>query len=155
MENMNAGSSRPAKACIFCEIVAGREVSSKVFEDDRILAFMTIRPARPGEFSIIPKQHIDHFCDIPDDLAAHIIIHAQRLSRIVREKLKPKRVGLVVHGFGVPHAHLVVVPLHRSEDITSASFAYLKDGKISFGVDHIPVTPRDELDRMAELLRDK
>ena len=67
---------------------------------------MGIRPARPGELMIIPKEHVDHFCDIPDD--AHILLVAQRLSRSIRRTLSPPRVGLVVHGFGVPHAHLIV-----------------------------------------------
>ena len=155
MLNTDSKSFTLEKNCIFCEIIAGREDSSKVYEDDRILAFMTRRPVRPGEFLIIPKQHIDHFCDIPNDLATHIFLQAQRLSRVMREKLKPMRVGLVVHGFGVPHAHLIVVPLHQLEDITSARFAYLKDGKIRFGLNHLPDTPRNELDKIAELLRDQ
>ena len=64
-------------ACVFCRIVAGREPCSRVHEDDVSLGFMGIRPARPGELMIIPKEHIDHFCDIPDDLAAHILLVAQ------------------------------------------------------------------------------
>ena len=83
-------------ACVFCRIVAGREPCSRVHEDDISLGFMGIRPARPGELMIIPKEHIDHFCDIPDDLAAHILLVAQRLSRAIRRTLSPPRVGLVV-----------------------------------------------------------
>ena len=82
-------SLKTESTCIFCEIGGGREDSSKVYEDNRILAFMGIRPIHPGELLIIPKQHIDHFCDIPDKLSTHIFLHAQRLSRVVREKLKP------------------------------------------------------------------
>ncbi len=52
-------------SCIFCEIVDRRAEASVVYEDEQIMAFMTIRPVNPGEFLIIPKQHIDHFCDIP------------------------------------------------------------------------------------------
>lgn len=72
--------------CIFCEIVAGREPASKIYEDEKILAFMNIRPVNTGEFMVIPKEHIDHFLDIPDDLAAHILLTAQRLARKVQEK---------------------------------------------------------------------
>ena len=100
------------RACIFCDIVNRAAEASIVYEDDRIMAFMTLRPVNPGEFLIIPKDHIDHFCDIPDDLTCHIMLHAQRLSRNLRERLKPERVGLVVHGYGVAHAHLIVLPQH-------------------------------------------
>jgi histidine triad (HIT) family protein len=113
---------------------------------------MGIRPIRPGELIIVPKKHIDHFCDIPDDLATHILLQAQRLSRAIRETLNPQRVGLVVHGFGVPHAHLNVVPLHESEDITSAQYAYLDGNRIGFSEDRVPIASRDELDRIAQQL---
>lgn len=143
------------KLCVFCEIVTGREKSSKVYEDGKILAFMSLRPVHPGELMVIPKKHIDHFCDIPDDLTTHIFIHVQGLSRKAREKLKPKRVGLVVHGFGVPHAHIIIVPLHHSGDITSSHFVRIEDSKIAFGEDHVPITPREELDYIARLLREE
>ena len=140
------------QACIFCEIVERRADSSIVYEDDQIMAFMTLRPVNPGEFLIIPRAHIDHFCDIPDDLTCHLIVHAQRLSRHLRERLKPQRVGLVVHGYGVAHAHLVVVPLHQSSDIVSAKHVYIEDGAIKYSEKLMPEIPRAELDRLARIL---
>jgi histidine triad (HIT) family protein len=119
--------------CIFCEIVAGRATASVVYDDVRIMAFMTLHPTRPGEFVLVPKRHLDHFCDLEDDLSAHLCVVAQRLSRNLRERLAPKRVGWVVHGFGVPHAHLIVVPQHEESDIVSGR------------------PPREELDRLAAL----
>lgn len=138
--------------CIFCQIVNRRADASVVYEDEQIMAFMTIRPVNPGEFLIIPKVHIDHFCDIPDDLTCHLILHAQRLSRNLRERLKPQRVGLVVHGYGVAHAHLVLVPLHDSSDIVSAKYVYVENGQAKYSEKLIPETPRAELDRLARLL---
>jgi histidine triad (HIT) family protein len=139
-------------SCIFCKIVAGEAPASVVYEDERVLAFMNIRPIHPGECMVIPKQHVDHFCDLADELACHILVQAQRLSRNLRERLKPVRVGLVVHGFGVAHAHLVVVPLHESNDIVSAKHLHVEDGQIKFGVGHLTEAPREELDRLARLL---
>ena len=52
--------------CVFCEIVAGRAPCSRVYEDESCLGVMGIRPINPGELMLIPKQHVDHFCDIPD-----------------------------------------------------------------------------------------
>jgi histidine triad (HIT) family protein len=115
------------------------------------MALMNIRPIHPGEFMVIPKTHVDHFCDLADDLACHIIVQAQRLSRNLRERLKPQRVGLVVHGYGVPHAHLIVVPLHEPHDIVSSKHIHVEDGQIKFGDAHLNET-REELDRLARLL---
>ena len=138
--------------CIFCRIVAGEAEASVLYEDERVVAFMNIRPINRGEFMVIPREHVDHFCDLPDDLACHILVQAQRLSRNLRERLKPERVGLVVHGYGVAHAHLVVVPQHGPDDITSGRLAYTEGGQIKFGVGHLKETTREELDGLARLL---
>lgn len=45
--------------CIFCKIIAGDIPSTKVYEDDQILAFRDIQPAAPTHILVIPKQHLD------------------------------------------------------------------------------------------------
>jgi histidine triad (HIT) family protein len=139
--------------CTFCEIVAGRGPASVVYDDDRILAFMTVNPTRPGEFLLVPKAHVDHFCDLDDALSAHLCVVAQRLSRNLRERLRPLRVGWVVHGFGVAHAHLIVVPQHDPADIVSGRHVLVEEGVVRFSAEHLPTPPRAELDRLARLLR--
>ena len=138
--------------CVFCKLVSGETPCSRVHEDDVSIGFMGIRPLHPGELMVIPKEHIDHFCDISDQLAAHILIVAQQLSRTIRDVLNPPRVGLVVHGFGVPHAHLSVVPLHSPLDITAARYAYFVDGELAFSEQQVPLASRTELDEMASRL---
>ena len=44
--------------CIFCKIVAGNIPAGKVYEDEDILAFNDINPARPVHVLVIPKKHI-------------------------------------------------------------------------------------------------
>jgi hypothetical protein len=86
--------------CVFCKIIRGEIPSVKVYEDDQVLAFLDIRPIQPGHTMIIPKTHIDHFMDLPDGLAQHIVTVGQRLSRQIRDVLKPERVGVV--GYPMP-----------------------------------------------------
>lgn len=140
------------RTCVFCRIIAGEEPASVVYQDEQIMAFMTLHPTRMGEFMIIPKVHIDEFCDLPDDLARHIITHAQRLARNLRRHFQPRRVGLVVHGFGIAHAHLIVVPQHEDSDIVSGRHIIVEGGKVRFGASHLPTPERAELDRQAKLI---
>jgi histidine triad (HIT) family protein len=140
-------------SCVFCEIVHGQAAASRVHEDDHVLAFLDIRPVRAGQLLVIPKQHIDHFCDLPDDLATHILVVGQRLASVLRDFAKPERVGMIVHGFGVPHAHLIVLPLHHPWDITSSANAYLEGDAIKFRWDQVALASRNELDALAENLR--
>ena len=139
--------------CIFCRIVAGEVESSKVWEDDRILAFMDIQPVRAGQVLVIPKEHIDHFSDIPDDLAQWLFARVHRISGAIKSRLKPQRVGLVVNGYGVPHAHMIIVPQEHEHDITSGRMAKIEDGEIVFSVKNLPVASRQELDLLAERIR--
>ena len=44
--------------CLFCKIIKGEIPSTKVYEDDEILAFNDINPAAPIHILVIPKKHI-------------------------------------------------------------------------------------------------
>ena len=139
--------------CVFCDIAAGNEPASIVYEDGLIVAFPNIRQTRPGELLLIPREHIDEFCDVPDELACHMIAHANRLSRVLRHLYRPQRMGLIVHGFGVPHAHLIILPQHDPTDIISGRHVRIEDKKLCFSDQHLPVVPRHGLDAIAQAVR--
>jgi histidine triad (HIT) family protein len=144
--------SQQTSACIFCEIVAGRAPVSLIHEDDLVSAFMGIQPTAPGECLVIPKAHIDHFTDLPDALAERIIVVAQRIGRQIRTMFQPQRVGYVVHGYGVAHAHLIIVPQHGPYHLTSDRFARIEDGRIVFDLANVPFADRAQLDAQARAL---
>jgi histidine triad (HIT) family protein len=138
--------------CIFCDIVAGRAPASFVYRDEQTAAFMTLQPTAPGECLIIPTEHIDHFTDIPDPLAAHIMSIAQRLGRRMSEVFSLQRVGYLVHGYGVAHAHFIIVPQQGPHHLTSDRFARIEDGRIVFDMSQVPVASRATLDSHARML---
>ncbi|WP_299549853.1 HIT family protein [uncultured Tateyamaria sp.] len=140
-------------SCAFCAIISGNAPASVVHRDDRCMAFMTLRPLHLGELMVIPLQHIDHFTDLPDDLAAHIMVTGQRLGRKVMQVFRPTRVGYVVHGFGVAHAHLNLVPLRDSGDIVSAKHIVQTDMGMRIAYDAVPLRPCPNLDADAAKLR--
>jgi histidine triad (HIT) family protein len=139
-------------SCVFCDIVAGRGPASVVHDDDAVMAFMTLQPTAPGECLVIPKQHIDHFTDISDELAQRIIVVAQRIGRRMRTVFPLERVGFLVHGYGVHHAHLIIVPQQGPHHLTSDRFARIVDGRIVFDLSRVPAASRSTLDEHARLL---
>ena len=59
--------------CLFCKIVAGEIPSTKVYEDDRVLAFNDVSPQMPVHVLIVPKDHYANIADgVPDDLMGHL-----------------------------------------------------------------------------------
>ena len=139
--------------CVFCKIITGEIGSSKVYEDKEILAFMDNFPFRTGQVLVIPKKHIDHFSDIPDKLAVKIFLKGHQISKIIKNKLKPERMGLVVHGYGVPHAHMIIVPQCDKNDITTASMAKIEKGKIVFTSENLAMIPLKELRKIATIIK--
>lgn len=139
-------------SCVFCAIIAGTAPASIIYRDELVIAFMTIHPISPGECTVIPLAHVDHFTDVEDGTAERIMRVAQRIGRRMREAFQPQRVGMVVHGYGVAHAHLIVVPQHGPYDITSARFARVENGEVVFTTQHIETPARHVLDAHARLL---
>ena len=142
-------------SCVFCEIIAGRSNVSIVHEDELSLCFMTLRLTRPGECMVIPKIHIDQFIDVPEELLAHLAKVTRTVGRALQDEYSPLRVGMVVHGFGVPHAHFILVPQHDVYDITSGRFAVVENGEVAFRHRLVPALSRKELDRHAERIRSR
>jgi histidine triad (HIT) family protein len=133
--------------CPFCDI-AGVGPASRVYEDADIVAFMALRPTAPGECLVIPKAHIDHFTDVSDELAARIMVVAQRIGRQMRRSFRPERVGYLVHGYGVAHAHLIIVPQAGPHHLTSDRFARVDGNHVVFTM-ALPVAERSVLDEHA------
>ncbi|MBE6936601.1 MAG: histidine triad nucleotide-binding protein [Ruminococcaceae bacterium] len=70
--------------CIFCKIIAGEIPSTKVYEDERVLAFRDIAPMAPTHILVIPKEHIPSFAYINEEnapLVAHILAVAAKIAR--------------------------------------------------------------------------
>ena len=133
----------------FAKILRGEFPCYKVYEDEHVLAFMAIRPTTPGESLVIPKAHVDHFTDLDDETAQRIMVVAQRIGRRLMTVFMPLRVGMLVHGFGVPHAHLILVPQQAPHHLTSDRFASIQNGQIVFSERGIPLAERSTLDEHA------
>lgn len=105
--------------CIFCKIVKGEIPSHKVYEDEDVFAFLDIHPINTGHTLVIPKRHVPEFQDLDEKTYSAVMSATQKISRIAKEKLSPKRVGIMIVGWDVPHTHVHIVPMNEHGDITS------------------------------------
>jgi histidine triad (HIT) family protein len=102
---------------IFSRIVAGELPAHRLREDDRFLAFLDVRPIRPGHSLVITKEEIDHFFDLPDDVLADLMVFAKPVANAIRSVTGSARVGCAVVGVEVPHVHLHLVPIDAIGDL--------------------------------------
>lgn len=110
---------------IFSRIIAGELPGRLVHEDEHCVALLTIQPIRPGHTLVVPRTEVDHWLDLPPALAAHLMTVSQRVGRAVQQVSGSARVGLVVAGLEVAHAHLHVIPI---DDMSDLDFARATDG---------------------------
>ena len=68
------------KQCIFCQIVANKVQSRRIYEDGRVLAILDINPANPGHILLLTKEHYSIMPQLPDDEIAHVFKVAKSLS---------------------------------------------------------------------------
>lgn len=104
---------------IFTKIIKGEIPCHKIYEDDKTFAFLDIHPVQPGHVLVIPKQQIDHFEDLPDDLYQAVWATVKRLSQRQKEVLKRTRVGIIIDGTGVPHAHVHLIPFDTTKQLVT------------------------------------
>lgn len=99
-------------ACVFCQIIQRSLPTYIVWEDDRSLAFLDIRPIKEGHALLIPKTHIDHIFDLPESQYTRLFLVARKLAPVLKQVTEAQRIGIAVEGFGVPHAHIHLVPIN-------------------------------------------
>ena len=104
-------------ASIFSRIVAGEIPSHKVAEDEEFFAFLDINPVTMGHTLVIPKKEIDYIFDIEDPLLGRMMAFAKRVARAQETVIPCKRIGLIVMGLEVPHAHIHLIPIQKESDM--------------------------------------
>jgi len=91
--------------CVFCKIIKGELPSTKVFEDEKVVAFENIKPAAEIHTLIVPKKHVATFMDLSDEMNA--LVHAAQ--EVIKSKSVDSGYKLIVNGGKyqeVPHFHL-------------------------------------------------
>lgn len=104
-------------ASVFTMIINGDIPGHFVWKDDRAVAFLSINPLAVGHTLVVPREEIDHWIDLDADLAAHLMRVAQIVGSAQQEAFQPRRIGMMIAGFEVPHTHLHVVPINGLHDM--------------------------------------
>jgi histidine triad (HIT) family protein len=105
---------------LFTRIIDGEIPGRFVWRDDRAVVFLTIAPITPGHVLVVPIDEIDHWVDLPADLAAHLMEVARQVGRAQMAAFSPSRVGMLIAGLEVPHCHLHLVPIDTEADLSFA-----------------------------------
>ena len=107
--------------CIFCKIISGEIPSSKVYEDDKVLAFLDISQATKGHTLVIPKEHVRNILEMSAETAETVFSRVHKIARAVQKATKAIGMNVLnnneeVAGQTVFHAHVHLVPRYGADD---------------------------------------
>lgn len=102
---------------IFSKIIAGEIPCHKIWEDERFFVFLDINPIQPGHVLVVTKQEIDSPFDLDDKIFGDYLLAAKRLIEPIRRAMGSVKVGLVIEGLEVAHAHIKLIPINGAGDL--------------------------------------
>jgi len=108
-------------ASIFSKIVNGDIPAWKVAEDDHFFAFLDIFPVAKGHTLVIPKKEVDYLFDLDDETYVGLQLFAKKVAQGIQKAIPCKKVGVMVLGLEVPHAHIHLVPMQSEADLLNFS----------------------------------
>ena len=140
--------------CIFCKIINQEIPSHKIYEDDKVYAFLDISQVTPGHALIVPKKHVPDIFAYDEELASDVFARVPKIARAI-EAAFPETGGLNILSNNkalayqtVFHSHIHLVPRYSKKDDFSIHFGnhmedYTPDqlaaiaSKIKEQVDHV------------------
>jgi histidine triad (HIT) family protein len=104
-------------ASIFTRII-NREIPGHIVaEDERYIAFLDINPLTIGHTLVVPKKEVDYLFDLDDDTLAGMNVFSKKVAIAIKKAVPCVRIGVEVIGLEVPHAHVHLIPMNRTEDL--------------------------------------
>ncbi|MCY3839557.1 MAG: HIT family protein [Gammaproteobacteria bacterium] len=108
-------------ASVFTRIIAGELPAHFVWQDDLCVAFLSINPLRPGHTLVVPRAEIDHWIDLDDETLTALMRVARTIARAQQRAYRPSKVGMLIAGLEVAHAHIHVSPIDDLHDMDFAN----------------------------------
>ncbi|MDR1653163.1 MAG: HIT family protein [Prevotellaceae bacterium] len=103
---------------VFSKIASGELPSYKVAEDDNFFAFLDIRPLTAGHTLVVPrKTENDYLFSLDNETYSGLLLFAKRVAAALEKAVPCRRIGMMVLGMEVPHAHIHLVPLQKESDM--------------------------------------
>ncbi len=105
---------------IFSKIIAGEIPCDKIYEDERVFAFLDINPVNPGHALVVPKAWSKGLLDAdPENLQA-VIMAVQKVAKALKEATGAAGVNIIQNdgaaaGQKVDHLHFHVIPRHEGD----------------------------------------
>ena len=114
--------------CVFCKIISGEFNSSKIYEDDKVLAILDLSQATYGHTLVMPKEHCENIFDLNEETAGHLLSVVTKIAKHYH-KVIPNLKGINLlnnngqkAGQTVMHYHMHIIPRYDDDDLGDMKF---------------------------------
>ena len=113
-------------SCIFCRIAQKQVPASLVYEDEKVVAFLDIKPLNEGHTLVIPKAHYESIFEIPQNLAAYLHGVTKQIALAVKKATGADGISIIQQngkaaGQDIFHLHVHVIPRYEGQKLPSFS----------------------------------
>ena len=123
--------------CIFCRIAQGRAPAHVVWSDAEHVAFLDIAPIAAGHLLLIPREHVPWVDELAAEAHARLFARVRALARPVADAAGAPHAGIAVEGYGVPHAHVHLVPTWRGGELDPCRQRPASDAELRVAADRL------------------
>ena len=102
--------------CVFCKIIRKEAPASIVYEDEKVVAFLSIRPVNVGHTLVVPKRHYENIYEIPDEEVSYLFKVVKKLAHAVKHSTGAEGIRIVQNngkaaGQVILHLHVHIIPM--------------------------------------------
>ncbi len=121
--------------CIFCKIIKGEIPSAKVYEDDKVMAFLDIQPVNEGHTLVVPKRHHEDLFDLPEEFLSSGLGAIKKIATAVKKAVDADGINIGMNngraaGQAVFHAHFHVIPRFKNDRLKEWKRKSYQEGEI-------------------------
>ena len=109
-----------AELCTFCKIARKEAPASRVYEDEKVTAFLSIRPINVGHTLVVPKKHYENIYEIPEDEVAYLYKIVKKIAHAVKKAVDAEGIRIVQNngeaaGQVIFHLHVHIIPMNKNQ----------------------------------------
>ncbi len=109
--------------CIFCDIANKKIPAFVVYEDEKVMAFLDIKPANVGHTLVIPKKHYNNILDVDEEDLKAMIVVVKKISEAIATILEPDGINVLQNnnpaaGQEIEHIHFHIIPRWENDEVT-------------------------------------
>jgi histidine triad (HIT) family protein len=108
-----------SESCVFCKIALKEAPASKVYEDEQVIAFMSIKPISMGHTLVVPKRHYRDIFETPEEEIAYLYRIVKRIAHAVEKAERAEGIRVVQNngeaaGQVIFHLHVHIIPMNKN-----------------------------------------